>query len=129
MLLDDPPSCIPRAKLVWVLTGGWIAVILNPSRWMQSGERIGAPLSDKRPLTPGYIFFYILFLPDTWQVLIGVLASGLVTPSILSPDMALPARVMVYLMMATIGYAASRRPARGITRLLKKWILGDRHLK
>ncbi|MEJ2158213.1 MAG: hypothetical protein P8X96_23030 [Desulfobacteraceae bacterium] len=85
-------------------------------------------MSDKRRITPGYVLFYILFLPDTWQVLIGVLAAYLVTPSILSPDMALPARVIVYLMLATIGYAASRGPARGITRLLKKWILGDRHL-
>lgn len=86
-------------------------------------------MSDKRPLTPSYVLFYILFLPDTWQVLIGVLAAYLITPSILSPEMTLPARAMIYIMMATIGYAASKVPARGITRMLKKWILGDRHLK
>lgn len=84
------------------------------------------PLSKKRPLTPGYVLFYILFLPDTWQVLIGLLVSYLVTPSILSPEMSLSAKIMIYLMLATIGYAASRGPARGITRVIKKWILGDR---
>jgi hypothetical protein len=93
------------------------------------GKEKGTRLSDKRPLTPGYVLFYILFLPDTWQVLIGVLVACFFTPLILSPEMETPAKVVVYLMMATIGYAASRRPARGISRLLKKWILGDRHLR
>ncbi len=86
-------------------------------------------MSDKRPITPGYVFFYILFLPDTWQILIGVLAAVFVAPTVLSSEMETPARVMVYLMLATIGYAASRGPARGLTRMIKKWILGDRHLK
>ncbi len=86
-------------------------------------------MSEKRPLTPGYVLFYILFLPDTWQVLVGVLMAYFLTPVILSPEMATPAKVMVYLMMATIGYAGSRAPARGIVRQLKKWILKDRHLK
>ncbi len=86
-------------------------------------------MSDKRPITPGYVFFYILFLPDTWQVLIGALVAYLITPSILSQEMALPAKVMLYIMMATIGYAASRGPARGIARMIKKWILGERYPK
>jgi hypothetical protein len=92
-------------------------------------KRIGAHLSKKRPITPGYVLFYILFLPDTWQVLAGVLMACFLTPVVLSPDMATPAKVMIYLMMATIGYAGSKWPARGIVRRLKKWILGDRHLK
>ena len=83
-------------------------------------------MSDKRPITPGYVLFYILFLPDTWQVLIGVLVAIFVAPTVLSPEMSTSANVMVYLMLATIGYAASRGPARGFTRMIKKWILGDR---
>ena len=83
-------------------------------------------MSDKRPITPAYVLFYILFLPDTWQVLIGVLVAIFVAPVVLSPEMATSAQVMVYIMLATIGYAASRGPARGITRMIKKWILGDR---
>jgi hypothetical protein len=83
-------------------------------------------LSKKRPLTPGYIIFYVLFLPDTWQILVGLLVSNFLTPAILSPEMGLPAKILLYAMIATIGYAASRGPARGITRMIKKWALGDR---
>lgn len=86
-------------------------------------------MSDKRPITPGYVLFYILFLPDTWQILIGVVTAIFLTPAVLPPEMATSAKVMVYIMVATIGYAASRGPARGLTRMIKKWILGDRHLK
>jgi hypothetical protein len=86
-------------------------------------------LSDKRPLTPGYVLFYILFLPDTWQVLVGVLMAYFLTPAVLSQEMGTPAKVMTYLMIATIGYAASRGPARGFVHMLKKWILGGRYLK
>ncbi len=81
---------------------------------------------NKRPLTPGYIFFFILFLPDTWQVIIGGVVAWLVTPIILSEDMQTAAVVVLYIMVATIGYAASRGPARGFTRLLKKLVLGDK---
>ena len=80
----------------------------------------------KRPLTPNYIFFYILFLPDSWQVLIGVIAAWLLAPRAISPQTGLFGSVMLYIMIATIGYAASRLPARGITRLIKKLILGNR---
>jgi hypothetical protein len=81
---------------------------------------------NKRPLTPAYVIFYVLFLPDTWQVLTGLIVAYLLTPVILSPEMGVPAKALLYIMVATIGYAASRGPARGITRLLKKAILGDR---
>ncbi len=80
----------------------------------------------KRPLTPGYILFFILFLPDTWQILIGVLASWLLTPVIASPGMKPVAAAVLYIMVATIGYAAARGPGRGIARMLKKLILGDK---
>lgn len=81
---------------------------------------------NKRPLTPAYLIFYVLFLPDTWQVLTGLIAAYFLTPVILSPEMGVPAKALLYIMVATIGYAASRGPARGIARLLKKAILGDR---
>lgn len=80
----------------------------------------------KRALTPGYIFFFILFLPDSWQVIIGLAASWFFTPTILSPETNLLAEAVLYVMVATIGYAASSGPARGLTKLLKKSILGDR---
>ena len=80
----------------------------------------------KRPITVGYVVFYVLFLPDTWQVIMGVVASYFLTPLILDAGMKPAAVALVYFMVATIGYAASRGPARGFTRLLKKAILGDR---
>ena len=80
----------------------------------------------KRPLTPGYILFFLLFSPDTWQVLIGLTTCWFLTPIIVSPGMKPVAAAVLYLMVATIGYAASRGPARGISRLLKKLILGDK---
>jgi hypothetical protein len=91
-----------------------------------NSNNAGEILSKKRPPTPGYIIFYVLFLPDTWQILFGLLISYFLTPTILSPEMGLPAKLLLYVMIATIGYAASRGPARGVTRLIKKWILGDR---
>lgn len=90
-------------------------------------ETTGDILSKKRPLTPGYIIFYILFLPDTWQVIVGLLAGYFLTPLILSPEMGVPAEILLYVMIATIGYAAARGPARGLTRIIKKWVLGDRY--
>lgn len=89
-------------------------------------ETTGDILSKKRPLSPGYVIFYILFLPDTWQALVGLVAAYFVTPLILSPEMGVPAEILLYVMIATIGYAAARGPAQGLTRKIKKWVLGDR---
>lgn len=80
----------------------------------------------KRPLTPSYIVFYILFLPDSWQIVIGIVAAVLVTPAVVPPHMGGAGRVMLYIMIATIGYAGSRFIARRITHGLKKLILGDK---
>jgi hypothetical protein len=81
----------------------------------------------KRQRTPAYIIFYILFLPDTWQILMGTAAAYFLVPVILPEQMALPSRVVLYLMTATIGYAASGFAARRITSILKKTILGDKY--
>ena len=80
----------------------------------------------KRPRTFSYFFFYALFLPDSWQILIGVIASYFLAPLAMSPGTGLFGRVMLYVMIATIGYAASRLPARGICRIIKRLILGER---
>jgi hypothetical protein len=100
---------------------GWICA-LRIGDW----NTTGATLSNKRPVTPGYIFFFTLFLPDTWQIIAGVLAAHFLAPAVVSEQMGLPARILLHIMIATIGYAASRAPARGFTRLLKKWIVGDK---
>ena len=74
----------------------------------------------KRPLTPAYIIFYILFWPDTWRMVTGLLLSLLFTPHILPADMGMAGRVMLYVMVAAIGWALSGIPAGWITKRLKK---------
>lgn len=80
----------------------------------------------KRPITPTYILFYILFSPDTWRILAGIALSFFVTPGLLRPDMGAPGRVMLHIMVAAIGWAISGIPAKWITAGLKKLILGDK---
>jgi hypothetical protein len=81
---------------------------------------------NQRKLTPGYIFFYLLFWPETWRIVIGVIIAALLGPMVIPVDFATAGMVMLYLMLATIGYSVASVPARGISRLLKKAILGDR---
>ncbi len=80
----------------------------------------------KRQLTIRYIIFYILFLPDSWQVLTGLIAAYFLTPLVELTETGFGARAMLFIMIAVIGYAASRKPARWITRILKIWILGEK---
>lgn len=80
----------------------------------------------KRKLTPGYLFFYILFLADTWRVLIGLAAAYCLVPIVIYPEMAVGGKVVLFFMIATIGYAASGLPARWIIRMLKRLLLGDK---
>jgi ABC-type uncharacterized transport system permease subunit len=81
---------------------------------------------NNKKLTIRYIVFYILFLPDSWQVLTGLIAAYFLAPLIELPEKGIGARAMLFIMIAAIGYAASRIPARGITRILVKWILGEK---
>ncbi|MFC1505343.1 hypothetical protein ACFL5W_02385 [Thermodesulfobacteriota bacterium] len=78
----------------------------------------------KRPLTPTYIVFYILFAPDTWRILGGFLLAIFLTPYVVKPDMALVARTMLYVMVAAIGWAFCGKPAQWIAAGLKKAFLG-----
>lgn len=78
----------------------------------------------KRPLTPGYIFFFILFLPDTWQILIAFVTAVLVTPRLMTPDMGHMASAIVHVMVAVIIYVVSAPIGRRISRLLQRLILG-----
>ena len=77
----------------------------------------------KRPLTPAYFVFYILFWPDTWRILIGLVAALLFTPYILPADLAAAGRAMLYVMVAAIGWSLSSKPAVWITSQLKRMIL------
>jgi len=71
-----------------------------------------------------YWIFFLLFSPDFWRILAGLAFAGLLTPRIVPPDLHAGGLVMLYVMMATIGWAVSGVPARWISNGLKKWMLG-----
>lgn len=83
----------------------------------------GAALK-KRPITPTYIVFYLLFFPDTWRILAGIVVAVLLVPKIAPADLAPAGRAMLHVMVAGIGWAVTARPARWITGRLKAIILG-----
>ncbi|MDA3895927.1 MAG: hypothetical protein PF482_07260 [Desulfobacteraceae bacterium] len=80
----------------------------------------------KRPITPSYIVFYILFSPDTWRILMGIIFSVLLSPLAVPPEMGIGAMILIYIMMATVGYSAAGIPGRYIANTFKKLILGDK---
>jgi len=80
---------------------------------------------NKRPLTPGYFFFYLIFWPDTYRILIGLSAAFFLAPRITPPDQGGFGQAMMHIMLACIGYAASAKPARSISNKLKKMVLKD----
>jgi hypothetical protein len=80
----------------------------------------------KRPITLSYIFFYILFWPDTYRLLIGFIVAIGLTPYLLAPDTRPAASAMLHLMVAAIGYAASAAPARRMAAFLQKQLLKGR---
>jgi hypothetical protein len=95
------------------------------------GNVTGISLKDggclrKRPLTFGYVAFYILFWPDTWQIAIGLLTTWLLTPRIAPPDLGFWGTLLLYLMVAGIGYAASAAIVRPIFRRLHGQMLARR---
>lgn len=80
----------------------------------------------KRKITPAYILFYLLFLPDTWRVLVGIGVAFFLAPAIAKPDMGTGAMAMLYIMCATIGYALFAKPGQWISKFLKRMILNDK---
>ena len=81
---------------------------------------------NKRPLTPGYLFFFLIFWPDTYRILIGLCAAFFLAPRITPPDQGGFGLALMYVMLACIGYAASAKPARSISSKLKKVVLKDK---
>jgi hypothetical protein len=79
----------------------------------------------KRPLTPVYVIFYILFSPDAWRILIGIGLAFLLAPQIIQSRGLNPAgQVMVWVMIITTGWAVSAIPGKKIAEFLKGLVLG-----
>jgi hypothetical protein len=77
----------------------------------------------KRPLTFNYIIFYMLFWPDTYRIIIGLLLALLIAPVIIYPDVSTPGKIILFLMLATIGYAISAAPGRAVAGFFQKQFL------
>lgn len=97
--------------------------VKDEGTWIHKQKRTSLLIVAKRPLTPTYIVFYILFLPDSWQILMGLILAWLIHPLAMTPEMVLFKRLLIFLMLATIGYTATRIPGRWIAGRLQKWIL------
>ena len=59
----------------------------------------------------------------------GVILAIFLAPILLPPDIGLAAKWMIYIMIASIGYAVTAVPARLIVQRLKRWILGRKNHK
>ncbi len=83
------------------------------------------PPLGKRPVTPTYIVFYILFLPDSWQVLMGLGLAWFAKRYATTPEMSGFSKIIIFIMLLTIGYTITRKPAFWVTRKLKKRVIGN----
>lgn len=81
----------------------------------------------KRKITLSYIFFYVLFLPDTYRLIIGFLAAWIFAPLVIeSKQMPRESGFLVWIMIVTIGYAVSTRIGNTISDWMKNMILSVR---
>lgn len=81
----------------------------------------------KRSLSVSYLLFYILFWPDTYRIVFGIVGAVLLAPLMLDPSASVANSAMVHTMLAVIGYAATARPARSIASFLQKKVLKGHH--
>ncbi len=81
-------------------------------------------MTNKRKITIGYIFFYILFSVDTWRILMGILISAALAPQLMRTNsLSGSGEMMLYVMLAAIGWAVTSYPATQVALLLRKLIL------
>jgi hypothetical protein len=84
-----------------------------------------APMTTKqpgRPLTPVYCFFYLLFSPDTWRVLLGLALAWLALPFLAPSDLPALSRILLLVMLTAIGWTLTAVPGRGIAGFLQKMV-------
>jgi hypothetical protein len=64
-----------------------------------------------RKITPGYLFFYLLFSTDTWRVLCGVIGAVLLTPYLIEGrNYGRGATLVLALMLVAIGWWVTAWP-------------------
>ena len=69
-----------------------------------------------------YVFFYVVFSKDTWRILIGCLFAYLLAPKVFTPELSRNGQILIWIMMACIGYSIAGYPSRLITDFLKRLI-------
>lgn len=79
----------------------------------------------QHPLTPAYALFYLLFSPDTWRIVMGIGLALFLEPRISAGRSLGPAeRVVLWIMLACIGWAVSAIPGKRLAALFKRLVLG-----
>lgn len=74
----------------------------------------------KRRLTPGYVFFYLLFSADSWRVLCGVVIAVVLTPHLSTGrELSPAAQGVLGLMLVAIGWWVSAWPMEKLTAFLR----------
>lgn len=77
----------------------------------------------KHPLTPLYIFSYLILTEDVWRIAFGVLFACILAPSVLATrQVEITGTILIYVMLICIGWWLSGYPAKKITRTLMAWI-------
>jgi hypothetical protein len=77
----------------------------------------------KRPLTPAYVFFCILFSEDTWRIAFGLASSFFLAPRLMAErHFGMAGETMLYLMLTVVGWWIFAYPAKKITGFLKQWV-------
>ncbi|MCF8066964.1 MAG: hypothetical protein K9L30_00105 [Desulfobacterales bacterium] len=79
----------------------------------------------ERKKTPLFIFFYLLFSPDTWRGVLGILIVVIAGPLLSKNlDLPLPGSIVFWFMIGVIGWWVTEAPANFIAGFLKKRIIG-----
>ena len=66
-----------------------------------------------------YVIFYLIFSPDTWRILIGLLAAIIIGPKIVVGGNYSPSgQVVIWLMILALGYVLSAPVGRYISKKL-----------
>ena len=68
---------------------------------------------------PRYLFFYFLFSPDTWRILVGTIMAVVLTPRLLPVDRTGMGRYVLFIMITVVGWAVTGAPARWFTQRLQ----------
>lgn len=75
----------------------------------------------KRKITPGYLFFYLLFSADSWRILCGVVVAIWLTPHLATGrELSPAAQGVLAFMLVAIGWWVTAWPMEKWTAFLRR---------